>query len=153
MWYRRDNRIGVIIGCQQKRACWRPCCDAIKCTKIKAKSCCIWLLNFSNSKKMQKSVDRRLGMWYYTWAPRAAGKNDFWKRQKQSERTNMDTLKKRATSSKRSKSFWKKCLTKNHFCGKIIKSSAAKAEAHRTLKIEQYRKTCNGTYFRVGKTR
>ena len=36
---------------------------------------------------------------------------------------------------------------------KIIKSSAAKAEAHRTLKIEQYRKTCNGTYFRVGKTR
>ncbi len=38
------------------------------------------------------------------------------------------------------KSFSKKCLTKNHFCGKIIKSSAAKAEAHRTLKIEQYRK-------------
>ena len=34
----------------------------------------------------------------------------------------------------------KKCLTKNRFCGKIIKSSAAKAEAHRTLKIEQYRK-------------
>ena len=69
------------------------------------------------------------------------------------KRTNMDTLKKRATSSKRSKSLRKKCLTKNHFCGKIIKSSAAKAEAHRTLKIEQYRKTCNGTYFRVGKTR
>ena len=44
-------------------------------------------------------------------------------------------------------------LTKNRFCGKIIKSSAAEAEAHRTLKIEQYRKTCNGTYFRVGKTR
>ena len=41
----------------------------------------------------------------------------------------------------------KKYLTKNHFCGKIIKLSAAKAEAHRTLKIEQYRKTCNGTYF------
>ena len=47
----------------------------------------------------------------------------------------------------------KKYLTKNRFCGKIIKSSAAKAKAHRTLKIEQYRKTCNGTYFRVGKTR
>jgi len=47
----------------------------------------------------------------------------------------------------------KKSLTKNRFCGKIIKSSAAKAAAHRTLKIEQYRKTCNGTYFRVGKTR
>ena len=51
-------------------------------------------------------------------------------------------VEKRATSSVKSKSFWKKCLTKNHFCGKIIKSSAAKAEAHRTLKIEQYRKTC-----------
>ena len=62
-------------------------------------------------------------------------------------------VEKRATSSKRLKSFWKKYLTKNHFCGKIIKSSAAKTEAHRTLKIEQYRKTCNGTYFRVGKTR
>ena len=47
----------------------------------------------------------------------------------------------------------KKSLTKNRFCGKIIKSSATKAWAHRTLKIEQYRKTCNGTYFRVGKTR
>ena len=43
-------------------------------------------------------------------------------------------------SSEKFKSFSKKCLTKNHFCGKIIKSSAAKAEAHRTLKIEQYRK-------------
>ena len=43
-------------------------------------------------------------------------------------------------SSEKFKSFSKKCLTKNRFCGKIIKSSAAKAEAHRTLKIEQYRK-------------
>ena len=47
----------------------------------------------------------------------------------------------------------KKSLTKNRFCDKINKLSAAKAEVHRTLKIEQYRKTCNGTYFRVGKTR
>ena len=45
-------------------------------------------------------------------------------------------------SSEKFKSFSKKCLTKNRFCGRIIKSSAAKAEAHRTLKIEQYRKTC-----------
>ena len=43
-------------------------------------------------------------------------------------------------SSEKFKSFSKKCLTKNRFCGKIIKSSAAKAVAHRTLKIEQYRK-------------
>ena len=47
----------------------------------------------------------------------------------------------------------KKCLTTYHESDKINELSAAKAEAHRTLKIEQYRKTCNGTYFRVGKTR
>ena len=47
----------------------------------------------------------------------------------------------------------KKSLTKNHFCDKIIKLSAAWLRRYRTLKIEQYRKTCNGTYFRVGKTR
>ena len=45
----------------------------------------------------------------------------------------------------------KKCLTTYHESDKINELSAAKAEAHRTLKIEQYRKTCNGTYFRVGK--
>ena len=65
----------------------------------------------------------------------------------------MDTLKNEPQVQKDRKASEKKYLTKNHFCGKIIKSSAAKAEAHRTLKIEQYRKTCNGTYFRVGKTR
>ena len=47
----------------------------------------------------------------------------------------------------------KKSLTKNHFRDKIIKSSATRLRRYRTLKIEQYRKTCNGTYFRVGKTR
>ena len=51
------------------------------------------------------------------------------------------------------KNFEKKSLTKNHFCDRIIKSSAARLRRYRTLKIEQYRKTCNGTYFRVGKTR
>ena len=59
------------------------------------------------------------------------------------ERSKFD--KKRKTS--------KKSLTKNHFRDKIIKSSAAWLRRYRTLKIEQYRKTCNGTYFRVGKTR
>ena len=59
------------------------------------------------------------------------------------ERSKFD--KKRKTS--------KKSLTKNHFCDKIIKSSATRLRHCRTLKIEQYRKTCNGTYFRVGKTR
>ena len=64
----------------------------------------------------------------------------------------MDTLKNEPQVRKDRKAS-KKVLDKKHFCGKIIKSSAAKAEARRTLKIEQYRKTCNGTYFRVGKTR
>ena len=39
----------------------------------------------------------------------------------------------------------KKSLTKNHFRDKIIKSSAVRLRRYRTLKIEQYRKTCNGT--------
>ena len=58
-----------------------------------------------------------------------------------------------APSSARNEKLRKKSLTKNHFCDKIIKSSAAWLRRYRTLKIEQYRKTCNGTYFRVGKTR
>ena len=36
----------------------------------------------------------------------------------------------------------KKDLTKNHFGGKINRSSAARLRRYRTLKIEQYRKTC-----------
>ena len=58
-----------------------------------------------------------------------------------------------APSSVRNEKLRKKSLTKNHFCDKIIKSSATWLRRYRTLKIEQYRKTCNGTYFRVGKTR
>ena len=86
---------------------------------------------------------------------RAKGRRKEWllKAAEAKRKNQYGYVEKRATSSVKSKSFWKKYLTKNHFCGKIIKSSAAKAEAHSTLKIEQYRKTCNGTYFRVGKTR
>ena len=43
-------------------------------------------------------------------------------------------------SSEKFKSFSKKCLTTHHESDKISKLSAAKAAAHRTLKIEQYRK-------------
>ena len=43
-------------------------------------------------------------------------------------------------SSKKVQNLSKKCLTTYHESDKIIKPSAAKAEAHRTLKIEQYRK-------------
>ena len=38
------------------------------------------------------------------------------------------------------KNLLKKCLTTYHESDKITKLSAAKAKAHRTLKIEQYRK-------------
>ena len=47
-----------------------------------------------------------------------------------------------APSSIRNEKLRKKSLTKNHFCDKIIKLSAAWLRRYRTLKIEQYRKTC-----------
>ena len=67
-------------------------------------------------------------------------------------KTNVQTRRNKKVRQELQKIF-KKCLTTYHESDKINKLSAAKAAAHRTLKIEQYRKTCNGTYFRVGKTR
>ena len=46
------------------------------------------------------------------------------RRRKRKGRTNVRTLKSEITSSQKPKSFWKKCLTKNRFCDKIIKLSA-----------------------------
>ena len=119
-----------------------------------------WMDCKKDRKNLPKSVDRRWKVWYYTWAPSAETKNDFWNLStKPLKRTNrrwkvpVSTEKLWSIQVQNVQKPRKKSLTKNRFCGKIIKSSAAKAEAHRTLKIEQYRKTCNGTYFRVGKTR
>ena len=64
----------------------------------------------------------------------------------------VSTEKPEAVQVRKVQKLLKKSLTKNHFCGKIIKSLAGWLRRYRTLKIEQYRKTCNGTYFSVGKT-
>ena len=55
-------------------------------------------------------------------------------------------------SSEKFKSFSKKCLTKNRFCGKIIKSSAARLRRTGPWKLNNIERTCNGTYFHVGRT-
>ena len=56
-------------------------------------------------------------------------------------------------SSEKFKSFSKKCLTKNSFCGKIVKSPAERLRRTGPWKLNNIERTCNGTYFRVGKTR
>ena len=47
----------------------------------------------------------------------------------------------------------KKDLTKNHFGGKINRSSAERLRRTGPWKLNNIERTCNGTYFRVGKTR
>ena len=56
------------------------------------------------AKKLQKGLAKRRAVWYYTWAPRAAGKNDFRQAKKQENRTTEKYLK----SAKKFPSFRKK---------------------------------------------
>ena len=138
----------------------KPGKPARKTRKFGAKN---WLL-YTNAKKAQKTLKKGLPnpLECGTICERQAlrQKNDFrslstkpLKRTNRRSKTPADTEMLRMIQVQNVQKPRKKSLTKNRFCGKIIKSSAAKAAAHRTLKIEQYRKTCNGTYFRVGKTR
>ena len=85
-------------------------------------------------KKMSKSVDKIAGVWYYTWAPSAETKEWLLKSQLRSERKepiDAERFQSVLRNRKRSKfrmfeMLRKKCLTKNHFCDKIIKSSAGR---------------------------
>ena len=86
------------------------------------------------AKKLKKGVAKRAGVWYYTWAPSAETKEWLLKSQLRSERKepiDAERFQSVLRNRKRSKfktfeTLRKKCLTKNHFCGKIIKSSAAR---------------------------
>ena len=59
------------------------------------------------------------------------------------------TLREPTKPIEKLKTLQKKCLTNERLSGKIKRSSAERRTTHRTLKIEQYRKTCNGTLLRA----
>ena len=86
------------------------------------------------AKKLKKGVAKRAGVWYYTWAPSAETKEWLLKSQLRSERKepiDAERFQSVLRNLKQSKfrmfeTLRKKCLTKNHFCDKIIKSSAGR---------------------------
>ena len=139
--YKREKeheRKQLLYPCQQKR-------------KIQAKNWWKSQTRKKERKRWKKNLPKAGGCGIILKRQGPPERMTSGKRRKRKGRTNVRTLKSEIASSQRPKSFWKKCLTKNHNCDKIIKSPVERRRAHRTLKIEQYRKTCNGTYYRVGK--
>ena len=99
-------------------------------------------------KNLQKSVDIWPGVWYYTWAPSAETKEWLLKSQQGSwrkEPIDAERFQSVLRNLKRSKfrkfeMLRKKCLTKNHFCDKIIKSSAGRLRCTGPWKLNNIEK-------------
>ena len=80
-------------------------------------------------KNLSKSVDKSAGVWYYTWAPSAGQKNDFyspagslWKEPIDAEKHQLTLRGLKRSKFKKVQKLLKKDLTKNHFGGKINRS-------------------------------
>ena len=59
---------------------------------------------------MEKGVDILAGIWYYTWAPRAATKNDFLRRPEANGKNQWENAEKRALCSTKTETLLKKVL-------------------------------------------
>ena len=157
-WITRQQPLHVLCGGCFAQKWWKKGQNAIS---NRAKN---WMM-YTKRKKRRKKCKKGLQKWlrYGTICERQAlrQKNDFWSLsgkplKRTNERSNVPVSTEKLLndlSSEKFKSFSKKCLTKNRFCGKKIKSSAARLRRTGPWKLNNIERTCNGTYIRVGKTR
>ena len=148
-------------GCKDKRSClWRcPARNGGHSNEDDFRTPEWFAKNIE--KTCQKVLTRAPGCGIILECQTLRQKNDFWSLSRKplkrtNERSNVPVSAEKLLndlSSKNFKSFSKKSLTKNRFCGKIIKSSAARMRRTGPWKLNNIERTCNGTYFRVGKTR